>query len=431
MHIRTVTDQSLLWDQSSNSSHTTHQDDDVLSINSNSSNSTNGSIQPPPLINPYTPTPQPTIITRLMTTLQSWIIPTVPQILPLDPIQWITLNPPNQILIPPSEPNHHPINHQTLIESNTTNQHWGDPMHCPKPFNMFQVLSRNINTMSNKTDYLLWKAAAHAIATSKADAGAFQETNQAWTKIHQRRVQQILQQPKGNAVIATSSSTEISISPHQQGGTLIGDWTSHSMQTGQDTSSLGHWSYIKLQGKEDHRYIILSGYHICENQKIDPGSNNMFNQQYHLLHQQGHRNPNPHAQFVEDLITIIKQWQAQNKAVLICLDANKNPQHQGNTGWDRTNLLQDWPPWSPQHLTSRPGPSPYLQPWITTHQCMCWQPWVCCSPRNCMVPPIWQTSGTTWGPPNPRVRFQHQTIVLPDVNHCEALSKIQYQQQQH
>jgi len=101
------------------------------------------------------------------------------------------------------------------------------------------------------------------------------------------------------------------------------------VQIGQDTSGLGRWSYVKMQGKEDHRYIILSGYQVCENQTIDPGSNNTFNQQYHLLHQQGHRNPDPWAQFVEDLITIIKQWQAQNKAVLICLDANENPQNQG------------------------------------------------------------------------------------------------------
>jgi len=219
MCIRTVTDQSLLWDQSSTSSHTTHQDDDVLSINSNSSNSTNGSVQPPPPINPYTPMPQPTTFTWLMTTLQLWIItPIVPQPLPLDPTQILPLNPPNKILVPPTEPTHQPVHHQTLLECDNTNQHWGDLMQCPKPFNMFWVLSRNVNTMSNKTNYLSWKAAAHAIATSEADAVTLQETNLAWTKIHCRRVQQILQQPTGNAVIATSSSAEISISPHQRGG---------------------------------------------------------------------------------------------------------------------------------------------------------------------------------------------------------------------
>jgi len=106
-------------------------------------------------------------------------------------------------------------------------------MLSPKPFNIFQVLSRNINTMSNKTDYLSWKAAAHAIAHSKADTIAFQETNITWNKIHCRRIQQILQSPTGNATISTSSSTEISTSPHQQGGTLqaiLGDWTSHTVQ---------------------------------------------------------------------------------------------------------------------------------------------------------------------------------------------------------
>jgi len=192
--------------------------------------------------------------------------------------------------------------------------------------------------MSNKTDYISWKAAAQAIISSEADAVAFQETNLAWTKTHRRRVQQILQQPTGNAAIATSSSADISTSPHQRGGTLqaiIGDWTSRMVQIGQDTSGLGRWSYVEMQGKEDHRYIILSGYRVCKNQTIDPGSNNTFNQQYRLLHQQGNRNPDPRAQFVEDLITTIKQWRGQGKAVLICIDANENPQNQGNTGIGR------------------------------------------------------------------------------------------------
>jgi len=317
MRIRTITEQSLLWDQSDTSSNTTHSDDDALSINSTPSDSTNDSIQPPPLINPYIPLPPPTTFTRIMTTLRSWITaPTVPQPTPAAPTQLLQPNPLNEIIIPSTEPISQPANHQTLLQRNSDNQQWGDPMICPKPFNTFRVLSRNVNTMSNKTDYLSWKAAAHAVTISEADAVALQETNLAWNKLHRRRIHQIFQQTSGTAVIATSSSADISISPHQQGGTLqaiIGDWTSRSVHIGHDTSGLGRWSYIEMQGKEDHRFIILSGYRVCENQAIDPGSNNTFNQQYRLLHQQGHRHPDPREQFVVDLTTAIKQWRAQNK----------------------------------------------------------------------------------------------------------------------
>jgi len=74
--------------------------------------------------------------------------------------------------------------HQTLITHDIANAHWGDTMHCPKPFNTFRVLARNVNTMSNATDYLSWKAATQAVTDSKADVITFQETNLAWNKIH-------------------------------------------------------------------------------------------------------------------------------------------------------------------------------------------------------------------------------------------------------
>jgi len=346
MHIRTIADQSLAWDTSSNhSSDSTEPDNDTISINSNSSSSSHSN--PPPNIphNPYTPAPPIATITRLMTTLRSWLIPiNAPNPPPIDPVHLPPPDPPHEIVILPTEQNDQPSNHQTLIDQNTANHHWGDQMQSPKPFNTFRVLSRNVNTMSTKTDYLSWKAAAHAIDQSEADTIAFQETNIAWNKIHQRKIQQILQTPTGNATISTSSSAEISTSPHQRGGTLqaiLGDWTSRTVRIGQDTSGLGRWSFIELQGKDDQRYIILSGYRVCENQTIDPGSNNTFNQQYRLLHQQGHRNPDPRTKFVDDLIVTINCWRTQNKAVLICIDANENPQTPGNPGIARMFMETD------------------------------------------------------------------------------------------
>jgi len=36
----------------------------------------------------------------------------------------------------------------------------------------------------------------------------------------------------------------------------------------------------------------------------------------------GNANPNPQEQVVEDLIKVIATWRSQNKAVLVCMDAN-------------------------------------------------------------------------------------------------------------
>jgi len=81
---------------------------------------------------------------------------------------------------------YHPPSHyqQSLINTDLANEHWGNAMQCPKPFNTFRVLSWNVNTMANNTDYLAWKAAAHASKECEADTITFQETNLVWNKIY-------------------------------------------------------------------------------------------------------------------------------------------------------------------------------------------------------------------------------------------------------
>jgi len=167
-----------------------------------------------------------------------------------------------------------------------------------------------------------------------------------WNKAHRKRIRQIFHQTAGAAVISTANSAEITTNDHQRGGTfqaIIGNWVSRTVSTGTDGTGLGRWSYTEVQGKNDQRFIFLSGYRVCENQQIDMGSQNTYNQQYRLLHQQGHRAPDPRSQFIDDLIVLINQWRAQNKAVLICLDANENPQIQSTTGiyriFNETDLI--------------------------------------------------------------------------------------------
>jgi len=40
-------------------------------------------------------------------------------------------------------------------------------------------------------------------------------------------------------------------------------------EIGTDTTGLRWWSYIELQGRDNKRFIILSGYRVCENQTVD------------------------------------------------------------------------------------------------------------------------------------------------------------------
>jgi len=59
-------------------------------------------------------------------------------------------------------------------------------------------------------------------------------------------------------------------------------------------------------------------------QQFDATTNTVMAQQTCLLLQQGKQNPNPHKQFLTNLINQIHQWQQQHKEVLIGMDVNED-----------------------------------------------------------------------------------------------------------
>jgi len=81
-----------------------------------------------------------------------------------------------------------------------------------------------------------------------------------------------------------------------------------------------------MEGTAEQRFIFATGYR-PGSQQPKLGANTCYDQQYRLLQKHGHLNPEPHNQFIEDLITQIQAWQNQGKAVLICMDANKDAEH--------------------------------------------------------------------------------------------------------
>jgi len=290
MRLRISSKISLPWDNSSDSFYSNSDSEDI------NTNAPQNTIDPnpvnqvnPPNANPYNIPPSQLSRPNLLTTLRLWVLPNPPD-LPNHTSQ-IVIPIPTTIKIEEhpripqaNQPNHY----QTALNSPGNNHHWGDPMISPKLLNTLWVFSRNVNTLSMKSNYLQWRAASQAIFESEADAVALQETNLSWNKIHKKCIQQIFQMPTGQAILATTQSTEISADSYQWGGTLqaiIGRWTPHAIQQGQDTSGMGRWSFIELQGKDNKRYIIASGYRVGVNQKFDLGLNNTYNQQYRILHQ--------------------------------------------------------------------------------------------------------------------------------------------------
>jgi len=298
MQIRISTELVPPWDDSDDSFLTDHsQDDDSISESTIQPISTEEPPEPMPTINPYQRAEPTPLRTTIANTLRAWLLPRQPAELRVEGQQPQI---PAAIAIQTESPIP-PETHQTTIQRSRHNQPWGDSISLPKSLTTLRVVSRNVNSLSPQQDYVQWKAAASALQNIEADVIALQETNLAWNKAHRRRIRQIFHQVASAAVISTANSAEINTDNHQRGGTMqaiVGNWTPRTVSTGTDESGLGRWSFIEVQGQSDQRFIFLSGYRVCENQQVDFGSQNTYNQQYRLLHQQGHSTPDPSHSFL-------------------------------------------------------------------------------------------------------------------------------------
>jgi len=220
-----------------------------------------------------------------------------------------------------------PVIQQQLLQPTVINEAWGDAVHTTKQSHIFRVLSKNVNTLSAADDFANWQGAAQACADYKVTVACFQETNLQWSPPLIQRVHKIFRSlPENQAKLATSNSTEVTLSNYQPGGTctvVIRSWTSHARKTAQDHHGMGRWSSIEFEGRNARRIVIVTSYRSC-NQQARLGSSTFHNQQYRILLSKRIARPNPHEQFLDNLITQVGQWHQSQKAVLLCLDANED-----------------------------------------------------------------------------------------------------------
>jgi len=168
--------------------------------------------------------------------------------------------------------------------------------------------------------------------------------------------------------ISTTAGKAVNDSNYLPGGTLtaaLGWWTAQVTGSGTDTSGLGRWSHLILQGSNNISYIIVSGYQVGP-KPPQLGANTAYNQQFHSLLAKGHKNPQPRQQFIDDLIQQVKTWRAGNHEVLLCLDANKDVENlspikdlgQLIADMDLTDIHENLHPHNPCPATHQRGSHP-------------------------------------------------------------------------
>jgi len=270
----------------------------------------------------------------------------------------------------PGQPKRKHNGHQTTIETqHKSNDHWGDPIDMVAHTPRLRVISRNVNTLNTKQNYLSWRATTQAALDLQADILCLQETNTNWSHNTNTNIKSIFNNtPYRQCRIATSASTDPTSLPYQPGGTLtaaLGHWTSKAHSAGADTTGMGRWSYVTLHGENNKRYTFLSGYRVGP-QAPQLGHNTTTDQQYRILTKQGQHDPNPRSQFIKDLINQVNQWRQQGHEVMCCLDANEDVETLPDTDglallYNETDLVdihQYCHPHSPRPATHQCGSRP-------------------------------------------------------------------------
>jgi len=162
-----------------------------------------------------------------------------------------------------------------------------------------------------------------------------QEPNTHWTDTITQPLYRLFQKAFMHAKLAYSACIDTTQTNRQPGGTfmaIVGCYAARVLTTGSDSTGLGRWSYSKLIGKNGRHFLIISAYHVG-NQQPTIGSHTSYTQQYHLLLQQGHLTPKPHELFVSNMISFIAQWQGMHD-ILLCIDANDMTLHSKDHGLD-------------------------------------------------------------------------------------------------
>ncbi len=234
----------------------------------------------------------------------------------------------NKSLPPIPETTTHPTqaqrwSQQTLDETPPL-EIYGDSMPTKKD-HVFRIGVQNINNLPVSAGHQKSKRMVNHIKNGQYDLFLVSEVGLRWNKIPSH------DQWSERSLVALGDSTAVfsynKIESHiekttQPGGTGIiatREAKNRINSRGVDSSGLGRWSWVQIQGKEGHTTMVLSAYRPCRS-TTDMFST--FNQHVRCLGE--HDNRDPLDAFREDLWTLLHEWASQGFHIVVGMDANEN-----------------------------------------------------------------------------------------------------------
>lgn len=225
---------------------------------------------------------------------------------------------------------YHPTTTQQVITPPIDNLPFGDLLQSTKPTDSIRFLFQNINGIRSYNEWSPWTHACHSLQELQVDIFGIAETNIKWNKKHQTTARRLCQRHYNSALIATSSSNDITKTDYQPGGTatiITNKWTGRSTSNIHDTSGLGRWSGFKMRRNNNKHLNVITVYQPT----ISNGSQTCYQQHMNILRQKGIKNPNPRKQLISDLTNVITHWNNNGDFTIVMMDANEGLHDRNST----------------------------------------------------------------------------------------------------
>jgi hypothetical protein len=238
---------------------------------------------------------------------------------------------------------HKPNNNyiQPKITKGKGNIPFGDLLQSPKPQHTVRFLFQNVNGIQKANSWKEFSSFSQKITQVQVDVFGAAETNLKWNHKLNQQAKSILQKHHKNCSINTSSNREECYSAYQPGGTLttiLNKYVGRIQSSIIDKSSLGRWSGFRMNTNFGHYLNIITVY---QPTKSD-GLHTTYQQQVHYYRTNGVQNPDPRKLLLQDLETLIREFNHQKDETIILIDANDGLQNKSSllpTFLSKTNLV--------------------------------------------------------------------------------------------
>lgn len=246
---------------------------------------------------------------------------------PIDPA--IPLVPVSRLLLIPSTRPGRQLRQNSIDPAPSVS--YGDPV-IQKATGSLRIFFQNVKGLTHTTTKEDYKYYFQCIQGYDVDIMGLSETNTCWSHYHlssdyRSTLRRYTRQSK---TVFGSVSPDIDqchqSETFQSGGNLTSILGSLVSRAGGpdilDTTGLGRWSGVKIEGPDGRKLSIITAYRVCSGSPQTAPLGSSFLREYEFFREHQHTSPNPRRLFFVDLQKTIVELQESGYSTILMIDAN-------------------------------------------------------------------------------------------------------------